>query len=234
MQLLSTFQRNPPLLERVAGALGAAPALADYLARVPSALEGLLAPAVETAPSDMLARQLADARALEDVIAITSRLVRAEEFRLCCAQMDGGIDVNEAGFARTALADAALQVLLPAVLAEHERRYAGSRQRHGGRGSGQGRQPGDDGRLRPRPAAALHPSAAVTESTGGRSLPASQWFIRAAHAIVAALTAPGADGPLYAVDMRLRPSGNKGPVAVSLAGFGRYHEDSAWTWNAWR
>jgi glutamate-ammonia-ligase adenylyltransferase len=32
------------------------------------------------------------------------------------------------------------------------------------------------------------------------------------------------------VDMRLRPSGNKGPVAVSLGSFSRYHAESAWTW----
>ena len=44
------------------------------------------------------------------------------------------------------------------------------------------------------------------------------------------MTAPGADGQLYAVDMRLRPSGNKGPVAVSLASFRRYHAEDAWTW----
>ena len=44
------------------------------------------------------------------------------------------------------------------------------------------------------------------------------------------MTAPGADGQLYAVDMRLRPSGNKGPVAVSLAAFRRYHAEAAWTW----
>jgi glutamate-ammonia-ligase adenylyltransferase len=58
----------------------------------------------------------------------------------------------------------------------------------------------------------------------------SQWFVRLAHAYVAALTAPGAEGRLYEVDMRLRPSGNKGPVAVSLNAFRRYHEQDAWTW----
>ncbi len=61
-------------------------------------------------------------------------------------------------------------------------------------------------------------------------MPAVQYFIRAAHAYVAAVTAPGADGQLYAVDMRLRPSGNKGPVAVSLGAFRRYHAEAAWTW----
>jgi glutamate-ammonia-ligase adenylyltransferase len=35
---------------------------------------------------------------------------------------------------------------------------------------------------------------------------------------------------MYAVDMRLRPSGNKGPVAVSLSSFIRYHAQDAWTW----
>jgi glutamate-ammonia-ligase adenylyltransferase len=44
------------------------------------------------------------------------------------------------------------------------------------------------------------------------------------------VTAPGVDGPLYEVDMRLRPSGNKGPVAVSLGSFRRYHAEAAWTW----
>jgi glutamate-ammonia-ligase adenylyltransferase len=32
--------------------------------------------------------------------------------------------------------------------------------------------------------------------------------------------------------MRLRPSGNKGPIAVRLEGFARYHAEDAWTWEA--
>ena len=70
----------------------------------------------------------------------------------------------------------------------------------------------------------------VTESRGARSLPASQWFVRAVQACIAALTAPGPEGQMYALDMRLRPSGNKGPIAVSLEGFRHYHEWDAWTW----
>ncbi len=68
-----------------------------------------------------------------------------------------------------------------------------------------------------------HPGRRHAKAAARARLPASQWFVRAAHAYVAAVTAPGVDGPLYAVDMRLRPSGNKGPVAVSLASFRRYH-----------
>ena len=232
VQLLSMFQRNPALLERVASVLGAAPSLADHLATVPSALEGLLAPdEVEFDPARTLAARLQDARSLEDVVAIIRALVRAEEFRLCVGQMEGWLDVDQAGEARTALADAALAALLPAVLEEHAARYG--RVRGGamavvalGKAGGREMMAGSDLDLM---LIYTHPPG-VTESQGRRSLPASQWFIRAAHSFVAALTAPGPEGPLYAVDMRLRPSGNKGPVAVSLAAFRQYHEKDAWTW----
>jgi len=39
-----------------------------------------------------------------------------------------------------------------------------------------------------------------------------------------------AEGRLYEVDMRLRPSGNQGPVATSWAAFRAYQSDEAWTW----
>ena len=124
VQILSMLQRNPALLHRVATVLGAAPSLAEHLSTVPTALEGLLAPdTLDPAPRQTLARRLQDARALEDVIAITRAMVRAEEFRLCVGQMEGWLDVDAAGLARTALADAALAALLDAVLRDHAARY---------------------------------------------------------------------------------------------------------------
>jgi [glutamine synthetase] adenylyltransferase / [glutamine synthetase]-adenylyl-L-tyrosine phosphorylase len=39
-----------------------------------------------------------------------------------------------------------------------------------------------------------------------------------------------ADGRLYEVDMRLRPSGRQGPVATSLQSFESYQMEEAWTW----
>ena len=218
--LLSMLSRNPVLLDRVAGVLGAAPSLADHLAQVPSALEGLLVPeAGQHDPAAMLDRRLRDARTLEDAVAITRTLVRMEEFRLCVAQMEGWIDVDEAGAARTALADAALPALLRAVLAERPGRPRGSDVAIVALGKAGGREmmAGSDLDLM---LIYSHPPQSLS----------GQWFIRLAHAFVASLTAPGAEGPLYAVDMRLRPSGNKGPVAVSLAAFERYHAADAWTW----
>ncbi len=44
------------------------------------------------------------------------------------------------------------------------------------------------------------------------------------------LTAVTEDGPLYDVDMALRPSGGAGPITVSQMAFDRYYADQAWTW----
>ena len=48
--------------------------------------------------------------------------------------------------------------------------------------------------------------------------------------MVTALTAQMADGRLYEVDMRLRPSGRQGPVATSVESFRSYQMTEAWTW----
>jgi glutamate-ammonia-ligase adenylyltransferase len=221
VQLLSLFQRHPALIERVAAVLGAAPSLADFLASHPSALDGLLTGDDDADPGPLLRARLGDARMLEDAIEITRRVVREAEFAISVATMEG----------RIAVADAAMAALLEPVQAEFTGRFgrvAGGAVAVVALGKAGGREmmAGSDLDLM---LIYDHPEAA-TDSRGRRSLPASQWFVRLAHAYVAALTAPGVDGPLYPVDMRLRPSGNKGPVAVSLSAFRRYHEEAAWTW----
>jgi glutamate-ammonia-ligase adenylyltransferase len=48
--------------------------------------------------------------------------------------------------------------------------------------------------------------------------------------LISALSVPTAEGALYEVDMRLRPSGQKGPVATQLSRFIDYQANEAWTW----
>jgi glutamate-ammonia-ligase adenylyltransferase len=231
VQLLSLFQHNPALLDRVAAVLGASPRLAEHLALYPASLEGLLWPDEGEPPARQLHARLKDARLLEDVIEITRRAVKAENFAVSVAVMEGRLDADAAGERHAAMADAALAAILPPVMADFEARFG--KVRGGsmvvvalGKAGGREMMAGSDLDLM---LIYDHP-ASVTESSGARALPASQWFIRAAPAYVAAVTAPGVEGRLYEVDMRLRPSGNKGPVAVSLASFRRYHAEDAWTW----
>jgi glutamate-ammonia-ligase adenylyltransferase len=139
------------------------------------------------------------------------------------ATLEGRLDANESGRLRSNLAQAALAALLPRVIAEHERRH--------GHVNG-----------------AAFAVVALGKAGGGEMLAGSdldlmliydhapmevapvQNFVRLAHALTGALTAQGPEGPLYKIDMRLRPSGNQGPVAVSLAAFRRYHAAESWTW----
>jgi glutamate-ammonia-ligase adenylyltransferase len=67
-------------------------------------------------------------------------------------------------------------------------------------------------------------------SDGHKPLAPIHYYARLAQRMIAAITAPTGEGKLYDVDMRLRPSGNSGPIASSLEGFRRYQESDAWTW----
>jgi glutamate-ammonia-ligase adenylyltransferase len=232
VQVLSMLQHTPALLHRLADVLGAAPWLADHLASFPTALEGLAVPQpIDPDPATELAARLRDARAVEDALAIASRMVRAEEFAIASAEFFGRIDVDAAGLARTALADAVIAALLAVCLRDHTRRY-GRIEGGGvvvvalGKAGSREMMAGSDLDLMLIYDHAPH----AGESDGPRQLAPSQYFARAAQSLVAALTVPTRHGPLYPVDMRLRPSGRSGPVAVSLPAFTLYHATSAWTW----
>ncbi|WBV41677.1 bifunctional [glutamine synthetase] adenylyltransferase/[glutamine synthetase]-adenylyl-L-tyrosine phosphorylase [Pseudoroseomonas cervicalis] len=232
VHMFSLFQRNPALLQRVAGILGAAPALANHLAHNPASLEGLLAGGGPGGAAAGLPALLKEARHFEEALDGARRLVTEGKFEIDAAALEGSIDADAAGAARSALADDAIAALLPHVADEFAARFG--KVKGGalavvalGKLGGQEMLPASDLDL------VLiydHPEA-VQESHGGpRSLPASAYYGRLAQQMIAAITAPGAEGKLYEVDMRLRPTGNKGPVATSLSSFIRYHAESAWTW----
>ncbi|MDO9711944.1 bifunctional [glutamine synthetase] adenylyltransferase/[glutamine synthetase]-adenylyl-L-tyrosine phosphorylase [Paracraurococcus lichenis] len=235
VQVLSLLHRNPALLERIAGLLGAAPQLAEHLARNPAALDGLLAGGLSPAAADPAAGLPAlvkDARHLEEAMEAARRLATARKFEIDAAALEGSIDADTAGELRADLADAAIGALLPRICADFAERYG--RVPGGalavlalGKLGGREMLPGSDLDL----VLLYDHDPEATGSTGGkRSLAPSEYFIRLAPQVVSVITTPGAEGRLWEVDMRLRPSGNKGPVAVGLSAFERYHMETAWTW----
>ena len=62
------------------------------------------------------------------------------------------------------------------------------------------------------------------------ALAGPSYYARLTQRLVAALSAPTAEGTLYEVDMRLRPSGLKGPVASRASSFVEYQQSDAWAW----
>ena len=67
-------------------------------------------------------------------------------------------------------------------------------------------------------------------SSGPKSIDGHQYFSRFGQELINALSSLTAEGRCYEVDMRLRPSGNSGPVAVHIDSFMQYHHHDAWLW----
>jgi glutamate-ammonia-ligase adenylyltransferase len=235
VQLFSLFLARPEFLDLLARSLGSAPRLSLYLARNPSTLDALLdVDFLQNLPSRAqldasLARQLEGG--YEEMLNGARRFAREEIFRVGLQIVDGRAQAQQAGPALTDIAEAVIAGLLPRVEAE----LAAS----AGVLPGAGFAVIAMGKLGGREMTATSDldlvfvydvPPEVENSDGAKPLPVTLYFARLAQRLIAALTTPTAAGTLYDVDMRLRPTGNKGPAAVSLKSFVDYHASESWTW----
>ena len=69
-------------------------------------------------------------------------------------------------------------------------------------------------------------------SDGAQPLPGAQYYTRLAQRLIAMLSCNFGDGPLFAVDFRLRPWGSKGPIATRVASLREYFAAEAWSFEA--
>ena len=237
VQLFSMLKANPNLLDLIANILGMAPRLAEQLSRQPRILEAVLDPAffgplprrAEVAgqidammPADISLDELADRARI---------LGREQMFRVGVRVLSETVSAEEAGHGFSQLAELLVQRL-------HQGAQAEVAARHGaveggasaviamGKLGGREMTAGSDLDLILVYAA----DAGAESSDGTKPLAIAPYFTRLTQRLITAITSPTGEGTLYEVDMRLRPSGSKGPVATSLASFISYHEDSAWTW----
>lgn len=240
VQLLSLFNAHPWLLELIAEIMGTAPALAEMLGRKPALLDAVLSPDfLEAFPdAERLAADLdyalEAARDLQDVLDISRRWGNERKFQVGVQLLQNLIDGGSAGSAQSEIADTVLRALLPRVEAELAEKH--------GVIPGAGMAVLAMGKLGGRELTFtsdldlifIYPD--TNEMSNGKiKLSAAQYFARLCQRLINALSAPTGEGYLYEVDMRLRPSGSQGPIAVSLESFKKYHEESAQTWEhmAW-
>jgi [glutamine synthetase] adenylyltransferase / [glutamine synthetase]-adenylyl-L-tyrosine phosphorylase len=236
VQLLSLFYRNPALVDRLGEIMGASARMAEQLAQYPILVEALVeddeAPLADRAA--LLAdidRTLASARHEEELYDKARRWVGDRRFRIGVALLRGRIEAEQAGPAYAATAEAAIAGMLPRLEANFARAH--------------GTVPGGGivvlglGKLGGREMSATSDldlicvydaPADIETSSGPQPLSVPTYYARLSQRLISALTVTTREGNLYEVDMRLRPSGNAGPLASSLAAFRRYHEEQAWTW----
>ena len=237
VQLFSLFLANPGLLSLVADIMAEAPRLAESLAQRPALLDAVLAAEFSAALPDRaglaadLATLIAGARDYQDMLDILRRWADERRFQVGVQLLRRDIDGARAGMVLADIAEIALAALLPAVMADFARV-------HGEVPSG-AFAVAAMGRLGSREMSLASDLDLIMiydapndspGSNGPRPLPVSTYYTRLSQRVISAITAPTGEGKLYEVDMRLRPSGESGPIASSLAAFAQYQRDAAWTW----
>ena len=76
----------------------------------------------------------------------------------------------------------------------------------------------------------LYDTAKGKTTSGARELDNGVFYTRMGQRMIHILNTQTRAGELYEIDMRLRPSGESGMIATSLAGFEKYQYQNAWTW----
>ncbi len=237
VQLFSLLKSNPELLNLLATVMGAAPRMAETVSRRVHVLDTVLDPAFFGAmPSarefrEGLDRTLDLARFYEEALDRARIFAQEQQFLIGLRLVSDTLSADKVGHALARLAEVVVDRIMTRVI-DHV-------------AESHGHVPGGDvavlamGKLGGREMTAASDLDLIllyeapdeaTQSDGPRPLAISQYYIRLTQRLVTALSAPTAEGSLYEVDFRLRPSGNAGPLATNLGGFIAYQEKDAWTW----
>ena len=240
VELLSILRSNANVRELFGDVLGSAPRLAQVVATRPHVLDAAIDPGRGNefeqglGEEDMRERAeayVAQARTYEDLLDRARNFASEEMFLIGLHLLSGRLDPDRAGCAYSALA----QGLVGSMLKRVEGAFATD---HGAVRGGRLAVVGM-GKLGSREMTAASDldliliydfPADAGESDGARPLGASLFYSRLTQRLLAALTAPTRSGKLYEVDMRLRPSGRKGPLATQFSAFVLYQRDEAETW----
>ena len=234
--LLSVFYANPDLLDLVAEIMGDAPRLAEHLSHRPSLLDYVLAPefygplgTLAELESD-LERSLNATESFEAELDACRRWTNDQQFRVGVQTLRRMIDPLQAAEQFTAIAEAVIKKLVPRVCNEFALQFG---QVTGGQLAVLGY--GKLGSFELTPTSDLdlvviYDASIDAHSKGPKPLPAPAYYIRLTQRLITAFTLLTREGKLYTPDMRLRPNGDKGPLASSLEAFTKYQAEDAWTW----
>ena len=235
-QMLSLLEGNTGLAATIIAVFANVPKQAATLIRYPEVLDSMMYNAFWEVEHDWDARrsQLEEAlergRDHEDRLNILRRVCREWEFQTATHMLTRSITAEKAGRQFTLIAETAIRCIIPHV-AEHMEDSYGTMGVGGiavlalGRlGAGSMTVESDLDLI------FVYDAPADSESKGPKPVGANVWYPKFGQQLINALTASTSEGRCYEVDMRLRPSGNAGPVAVQADGFRQYQEEKAWLW----
>ena len=237
VELFSILKSHAAVRDLFGDILGGAPRLAQVVAQRPHVLDAAIDPALLASSSD---ESSYDTRAknimrpperMEEFLDNARDMFLEESFLIGVRTLSGMMAPEAAGPAYTALAASLIRASLAQVEAAFVAEY--------------GRVPGGRclvvgmGKLGSREMTATSDLDLVLiydfdadhpESDGAKSLHALQYYTRLTQRLVSALTVATRRGRLYDVDLRLRPSGSKGPLATQWKSFVDYQLREAEIW----
>ncbi len=235
VQIMSLFLAQPALFETVIRVMAFAPRLARTLGRSPTALDSVLDArferdiAEDSGVLDEMIREVEAAPDLEAAMNVVRRVVREQRFRIGMQIVTGRAEAWAVGEGHADLADAAIRALSPRAWGEIEARagaFPGAVAVVAlGKTGSREMTAGSDLDLM-----TVYRGESPDAVSASKGWSADVVYGRFTQRLIAALSAPTSHGELYEVDMRLRPSGSAGPVAVSLPAFRDYYAGGADTW----
>ncbi len=236
-ELLVILRQHERLRLLFADLLGTAPRLADEVGLRPHLLDAVIDPTFarplreEGAAEEELRSLIGSPAGTEEFLDRTREAAHQLQFVTGARLLSGILPPVEAGAAYAAIAGATIRASLDWVLAVFAAEH-GTVPRGGYAVLGLGRLgAGDLTATSDLDLVMLYDfDPADRASDGPRPLDATLYYTRLTQRLIAALTAPTRRGRLFAVDMRLRPSGTKGPVATQFTSFVGYHAGEAETW----
>ncbi|MFZ0572384.1 MAG: bifunctional [glutamine synthetase] adenylyltransferase/[glutamine synthetase]-adenylyl-L-tyrosine phosphorylase [Rhodomicrobium sp.] len=225
LQLFSMLRANPQLLRLIAQIMGSAPRLARILSRRRRLMDAILDPGyIGARPSEnelnrLIRREIFESSTYEDRLDQARVTGQEQAFAIGVRLLSRQLTPAQAGEDYSLVAEAVIESLLDAV----QEQYGGGLPEPAVIGMGKlgGREMAASSDL---------DLIVVYDTPPAAALQASQHYARLTQRLIAAISAPTPEGVLYPVDMRLRPSGKAGPVAVRLDGFLAYQQNEAWTW----
>ncbi len=236
VQLFSLFEANPHLIDLLIDIVGTSHALAAHLSRNSSVFDAVIGgsffgewPGRSALQAD-LEQALAQESDYESQLDLARRWCKEWHFRIGVHHLRGLIDGAQAGRQYAELAGAVIAAILPCVKDQFARKHGPAPGRGaavlgmGSLGAGRINSQSDLDII------LIYDPLDQDMSDGPRPLATRTYYARFTQALITALSAPMSQGRLYEVDMRLRPSGNQGPVATSWASFTNYQQNEAWVW----
>lgn len=223
---LALLQQYPQALRRVADVVGASKWAADFLTRHPILLDELLdgrqldaLPDWAAFRDELEAELAAHGDDMERQMDLMRERHHAQVFRMLTQDLGGKLSVEALADHLSALADIILEATIPVC-------WQRLRKRH-----------------RERPAFGI----VSYGKHGGKELgyssdldmvflyddpdpDAAEVYARLGQRVNTWLSSQTAAGQLYETDLRLRPNGEAGLLAISLEAFRKYQLESAWTW----